>query len=133
MLFERWGEIVCAQGNELAVRDLSNGSEWTFKQLADAAERREIGSEFAFPQGHSIEFILDVLAAWRSGRVVCPLELGQAPPEVARPPSPVVHLKTTSASTGPPRLVAFRASQLAADAENIAATMGLRPDWPNAA
>ncbi len=30
-----------------------------------------------------------------------------------------------------PRAVAFTAEQLAADAENIVATMGLRPDWPN--
>jgi acyl-CoA synthetase (AMP-forming)/AMP-acid ligase II len=28
-------------------------------------------------------------------------------------------------------MVAFTAKQLAADAENIVATMGLRPDWPN--
>ena len=30
-----------------------------------------------------------------------------------------------------PRAVAFTGEQLAADAENIVATMGLRPDWPN--
>jgi acyl-CoA synthetase (AMP-forming)/AMP-acid ligase II len=30
-----------------------------------------------------------------------------------------------------PRLVAFTAPQLIADARNIVATMGLRPDWPN--
>jgi acyl-coenzyme A synthetase/AMP-(fatty) acid ligase len=42
-------------------------------------------------------------------------------------------LKTTSATTGAPRFVAFTAEQLAADAENIVATMGLRPDWPNVA
>jgi acyl-CoA synthetase (AMP-forming)/AMP-acid ligase II len=130
MLFERWGEIVRARGDELAVRDLS-GCDWTFKQLAEAVGRREMASEFAFPQGHSVEFILDVLAAWRDGQVVCPLEAGQAPPQVRRPPSRIVHLKTTSASTGPSRLVAFKASQLAADAENILATMGLKRDWPN--
>jgi acyl-coenzyme A synthetase/AMP-(fatty) acid ligase len=47
------------------------------------------------------------------------------------PPAPCCHLKTTSATTGQPRQIAFRAEQLAADAENIVATMGLRPDWPN--
>ena len=44
---------------------------------------------------------------------------------------PCCHLKTTPASTGVPRAVAFTEEQLAADAENIVTTMGLRPDWPN--
>jgi acyl-coenzyme A synthetase/AMP-(fatty) acid ligase len=65
------------------------------------------------------------------GQVVCPLEPGQPAPAVPAPPPEVVHLKTTSATTGTPRLVAFTAAQLAADAENIVPTMGLRPDWPN--
>src|SRR5204863_4900590 len=34
-------------------------------------------------------------------------------------------------TTGVPRLVAFTAPQLMADAGNIVQTMGLRPDWPN--
>jgi len=45
----------------------------------------------------------------------------------------VVHLKTTSATTGAPRLVAFTAEQLMADAQNIVDTMGLNRDWPNLA
>jgi acyl-coenzyme A synthetase/AMP-(fatty) acid ligase len=45
----------------------------------------------------------------------------------------MVHLKLTSATTGTPRLVAFTAEQLAADADNIVRSMGLRPDWPNLA
>jgi acyl-coenzyme A synthetase/AMP-(fatty) acid ligase len=50
----------------------------------------------------------------------------------ALPPRlPGCHLKTTPASTGVPRAVCFTPEQLAADAENIVATMGLRPDWPN--
>jgi len=60
------------------------------------------------------------------------LESEQAPPEImGNLPSGIVHLKTTSASTGAPRLVAFTASQLMADARNIVSTMGLRPEWPN--
>jgi long-chain acyl-CoA synthetase len=46
-------------------------------------------------------------------------------------PGEIAHLKVTSGTTAAPRFVAFTASQLAADAENIVATMGLRPDWPN--
>jgi acyl-CoA synthetase (AMP-forming)/AMP-acid ligase II len=64
--------------------------------------------------------------------VVCPVESGQATPEFLQQlPNGIVHLKTTSATTGAPRMVAFTAEQLAADAENIVATMGLRADWPN--
>ena len=37
----------------------------------------------------------------------------------------------TSGTTATPRFVAFTASQLMADAENIVATMGLRADWSN--
>jgi long-chain acyl-CoA synthetase len=46
-------------------------------------------------------------------------------------PPEIVHLKMTSGTTATPRFVAFTAGQLMADAENIVATMGLRPDWPN--
>ena len=44
---------------------------------------------------------------------------------------PCRHLNITSATTGAPRTIAFTGEQLAADADNIVATMGLRPDWPN--
>jgi acyl-CoA synthetase (AMP-forming)/AMP-acid ligase II len=84
-----------------------------------------------FPQGNSPEFVLSVLAAWCSQKTVCPLEPGQAAPEFTGAPSSCVHFKITSATTGAARLVAFNADQLAADAENIVATMSLRPDWPN--
>jgi len=83
------------------------------------------------PQGNSPEFILAVLRAWREGKVVCPLDAHAQPLAVLPPPAPCCHLKTTPASTGVPRAVAFRPEQLLADAENIVATMGLRPDWPN--
>lgn len=63
--------------------------------------------------------------------MICPLENGQTPPVFAQLPSGCVHLKLTSASTGTARAVAFSPAQLVADAANIVATMGLRPDWPN--
>src|SRR5207245_5007299 len=53
------------------------------------------------------------------------------PAIIAYMPQGIVHLKTTSATTGTPRLVAFTAAQLMADAQNIVATMNLRPGWPN--
>jgi len=43
----------------------------------------------------------------------------------------IAHLKITSASSGAARLIAFTGEQLAADADNIVSTMGLRREWPN--
>lgn len=132
MLYERWRQVARERAEEFALRDVAIGKQWTFRQLATAGEAYALESGgMVHPQGHSVEFILQVLAAWRSGRGLCPLEPGQTPPEVAPPPAGCVHLKMTSASTGKPRLVAFRAEQLAADAAHLVATMGLRPDWPN--
>jgi len=112
---------------------MSVGRRWRFCDLAAEAERDEQNeSSVIFPAGGQADFILTILRAWRAGRVVCPLEPGQVPPAFAWDlPEDVVHLKTTSATTGAPRLVAFTASQLLADAQNILETMGLRPDWPN--
>jgi acyl-coenzyme A synthetase/AMP-(fatty) acid ligase len=116
----------------LALRDLASGRCWTFGELHAAGEAH-CGSdgEIIHPRGNSPEFLLTLLRAWRLGKVVCPLEPDQALPQVPRPRWPCVHLKFTSATTGAPRLVAFSAEQLAADAENIVTTMGLRTDWPN--
>jgi long-subunit acyl-CoA synthetase (AMP-forming) len=87
-----------------------------------------------FPGGGSADFVLDVLRAWRAGRVLCPLEAGQQTPKPHELPHPsIVHLKTTSATSGEARMVAFTAEQLAADADQIVTTMGLRREWPNLA
>jgi acyl-coenzyme A synthetase/AMP-(fatty) acid ligase len=63
--------------------------------------------------------------------VVCPLDTHQQPLSALPPPARFCHLKTTPASIGLPRYVAFTEAQLAADVDNIVAAMGLRPDWPN--
>src|SRR5271154_5586404 len=132
MLYERWRRIAGDRRNELALRDVASGRRWTFGELFVAGEKEKIGATGAvFPQGHSPEFILQLLAAWREKKIVCPLEPGQSPPEIFDVPKNCIHFKLTSATTGGARLVAFTAEQLAADAENIVATMGLRPDWPN--
>ena len=137
MLYERWRAVAAQRRDQLALRESASGQRWTFGELFTVAEAIRVGkNDFVFPQGHSAEFILAVLAAWRTGKTVCPLESGQSPPggtsvPASRRGSSLAHLKGTSATTGAARLVAFTAEQLAADAENIVATMGLRPDWPN--
>ena len=133
MLFERWSKIVRGNRKEIALSDLAGGKSWSFEEL-DAAVGKDspTTSRFCFPHDNSLEFVLAVVRGWRFGSVVCPLERDQTPLEIGdKLPPEIVHLKTTSASTGAPRLVAFTASQLMADAENIVRTMGLRPEWPN--
>ena len=132
MLYDAWQKVIQHRGDEVALRDLASGQSWTFAQMdREAQTPLPDKSVMVFPQGHSPDFIFTVLRAWRRGRVVCPLEAHHRPLTVPLPPPPCCHLKTTPATTGVPRAVAFTESQLIADVQNIVATMGLRPDWPN--
>ncbi|HYG33396.1 MAG TPA: class I adenylate-forming enzyme family protein, partial [Clostridia bacterium] len=133
MLYDRWLHVANSRPHQIALRDLASGRVWTFRELtAEAQSAASGGQPIAFPQGNSAEFVISVLRAWHSGQVICPLEPGQTPPRIlGNVPNGIAHLKTTSATTGVSRLVAFTAEQMMADAENIVATMGLRPDWPN--
>jgi long-chain acyl-CoA synthetase len=133
MLYDCWRRIASRRPDQIALLDLPAGRRLTFAQLAQAAESgSKAPGHFAFPQGGSFDFVLAVLRAWRDGQVVCPVEAGQPRPEIPGDlPPGIIHLKTTSATTGNPRLVAFQAAQLRADADNIVATMRLRPEWPN--
>ncbi len=134
MLYDLWRQAASAQPAGLALWDFKRRERWTFCQLAELVERDEPSSRLvAFPQGTSADFVISVLRAWRAGQVTCPLESGQSSPTVSNLPKGIVHLKTTSATTGAARLVGLTASQLIADCDNIISTMGLRPDWPNVA
>jgi long-chain acyl-CoA synthetase len=132
MLYERWQKTVRERRHEIALYDLTSARNWTFDELSRAAETPwPAAGATVYPQGHSAEFILTVLRGWRGNALVFPLDTEPPHPAVPAPPPPCCHLKTTSATTSAPRTIAFTAEQLAADADNIVATMGLRPDWPN--
>ena len=135
MLYNSWRKIAGVRPRATALWELAAGRCWTFAELAEAAEADSVrAGEVAFARGLSAEFVIQVLRGWRCGAAVCPLDIEQAIPRLPQPLSrEIAHLKTTSATTGNRRLVAFTAAQLAADAVNIVATMGLRPDWPNLA
>jgi long-chain acyl-CoA synthetase len=132
MLYERWRKMARERRDDLALHDLASGQRWTFGQLLAAGDTGTAPErDIVCPQGHSPAFIFSLLAAWREGKVVCPLDSGQTMPEAPAPPPGCVHLKWTSATTGAARLIAFTAEQLAADAAQIVSAMDLRPDWPN--
>jgi long-chain acyl-CoA synthetase len=132
MLYECWRKISAERRNEIALRDFASRQCWTFARLFSEGESHKAGTgKIIFPAGHSPEFIFDLLAAWRENKTVCPLEAGQSPPEILPPPKNCIHLKSTSATGGTARFVAFTAEQLMADSENIVTTMGLRADWLN--
>ncbi|HSH14781.1 MAG TPA: hypothetical protein VLD18_02030, partial [Verrucomicrobiae bacterium] len=98
MLYERWRQVADSRRDEMALHDLRDGRRWTFGQLADSPPLPH-DAPVCFPQGIRAGFILQVLAAWKSGRVVCPLEIGQTVPELAKLPSGIAHVKSTSATT----------------------------------
>jgi acyl-CoA synthetase (AMP-forming)/AMP-acid ligase II len=131
-LYERWLATAQTRRDELALHDIASGSRWTFGQLRAAGEVQATDSSVvATAQGHSPEFIFSVVAAWRVGKTLCPLESDQARGTFPDVPKNCAHLKWTSGTAEAARLVAFTGEQLAADADHIVPTMGLRADWPN--
>jgi acyl-coenzyme A synthetase/AMP-(fatty) acid ligase len=131
MLDAFWRDVVSRSPNTPAVHLAGSGESWTFAQLADAADASSATSPISFPSGHGIAFLLEILRAWKACIPVCPLEPGQSPPAFPAPPPDIAHLKLTSGTTGSPRLIAFTAAQLAADARHIVDTMKLHPEQPN--
>ena len=133
MLYEQWRNVCESRRGQLALVELASGRRWSFAELASEGEQLAVAGGPVCPQGNNAGFIIQTLAAWRERRVLCPLETGQTAPRVHAAPSGCRHLKITSATSGPPKLIAFTEAQLAADARNIVSTMGLSEEWPNLA
>ncbi len=106
---------------------------WTFTELDRWAGDAEPAEDpIAVVSATGAEFIRALLAAWRGGRVVCPLEPGLPAPSSAAPlPAGCAHLKRACLETGEPAWIAFSAEQLRIDARNIVEVMGLDPAHPN--
>src|SRR5687767_7611417 len=119
MLYERWRQIAREHATELAVWDVTANERITFGELERSVEDTIApGGTVLWPQGHGPEFVRMVLLGWKHGRVVFPLESDQPRPPIGALPEGCAHLKMTSATTGPPRLIVFREEQLFADARN---------------
>ncbi len=137
-LYQRWLETCAAHQRTLAVRDIVAGRQWSFGDLAAAVAalpRLEPGSfVVATPEQGMVAMILKTLQAWRDAAVLMPLEsAAETPAEWPEVPAGIVHVKTTSGSSGQPRRVLFSAAQLAADHDQIRAGMRLSNDAPNLA
>ena len=131
-LQQRWLEVVRAHADRPAVRLAAEGRVLTFAELHAAAAARPPAGTEVWAAGKGLPFLLEVLRAWRDDAVLRPVDAGSgASPSAVPWPEPVCHVKQTSGSTGTPREVMFTAAQLAADADQIVQTMGLRPDCPN--
>lgn len=132
LLLDRWHRVLERHAVARALTVPATGESWTFAALDAAARNLELPDEgLVFAQGTGSQFVLRVLKAWQQGRALCPLENGQTIPNVPPLPEKIAHLKTTSATSGAAKFAMFRAEQLAGDADNIVATMGLRETWPN--
>lgn len=136
-LLAAWERVRDAAADRVAVEEVQTGRRWRFAELDAAAGALTAGEgeEWRLPGGFSVAIIWETLRAWRDGVALCPLERPDRDrtllPHGAELPVGTCHVKLTSGSTGGPRLVAFSADALAADARKIVATMGLRPEWPN--
>ncbi len=137
MLYERWHAQSSRRRKDMALREFASGRRCTLGEFFDAGAARPAAVGNVVPAtGSSADFILDILAAWREGQTACPLEPGQILPDFLPPANCVpncVHFESPhSATGGTPQLRSLsQPEQLAADADNIVATMGLREDWPN--
>lgn len=130
-LYQQWQTVARTHQGEIAVEDTLAGKSWTFQQLAHWAEQLPAAVPCSAASGRGMDFLAAVLSAWRDDRPVLPLDESSPCPASGHIPGGIAHIKTTSGSTGSPRLVFLTADQLAADAAHIVSTMGLRREWPN--
>jgi len=132
MLYEQWLRTLDSHADRLALYDRAGGRTWSFSDLHRETLSAPSGaSRIVYPSGRDAGFVLEVLRGWRAGRVVCPLESGQQAPVSTKDVDRFAHLKLTSSTTGPARMIGLSGDQMAADAGQIVATMGLHEDSPN--
>ena len=137
-LYEQWLETCAKNRDDWAIREEASSRVWSFAMIEEALRtlpNLEPGRcVAAVAREGVVPFVLKTLQAWRDGAVLMPLE--RAEPEVVAAlstPAGVVHVKTTSGSTGEARRVFFEAGHLAADCAQIQESMALEKKTPNLA
>lgn len=131
MLYQQWLRTLESHTDRPALYDRAGGRVWSFSDLQRELLLAPAAPRIVHPSGRDARFVIDVLRGWRTGSVVCPLEPGQEAPVAAEKAEGFSHLKLTSSTTGPARMIGLLGAQMAADAEQIVATMGLHEDSPN--
>ena len=136
MLFDLWQSTARRLRDHDALVDVIAGKRITFGELD-----RLVSLEPRLARGDVVSasaadglaaFVVQTIRAWRDGAVFCPYETRLPNVELLRNlPAGIVHVKSTSGSTGDARFVLFREEQLHADFINISATMGFDPRRPN--
>ena len=161
-ILSRWREVLSSRKGEAAIFAPDGTVLRTFSLIEEEARRWEaqlgrgdLPGAVCLQIGNRVEWPAIVIATWRSGRTLLPLELdvsadrrrrieqfcgadlrvvpSDAGLETAQREDlePLVNsgadmLKVTSGTTSEPRAISFSAGQLLADYENICKTMGLR-------
>ena len=131
MLYQQWLRTLESHTDRPALYDRAGGRVWSFSDLQRELLLAPVAPRIVHPSGRDARFVIEVLRGWRTGSVVCPLEPGQEAPVAAEKAEGFSHLKLTSSTTGPARMIGLSGAQMAADAEQIVATMGLHEDSPN--
>ena len=162
----RWEQVASARGREPAIFAPDGSVLRTFASVEEEARRwterlsASNGGAVCLQAGNCAAWPALLLAAWRTGRPVLPIE-GEVPAdhrrrleqlcgvglllvrreqelELVRAPCPPGAanvqghlLKVTSGTTAEPRVIRFSAAQLLADCDNICDTMGLGADDRN--
>lgn len=131
-LYSRWREVAARRGHAIAVREFPSRRAWTFADLERAGEDADPSPHVLQTSRSGMEFLIDVLRAWRDEAVLVPDEMGGTFHfDASALPGGVCHVKVTSGSTGNRQGVMLDADALAADAHQVIATMGLREDLAN--
>ena len=140
MLLPRWHNTLARHGDAIAIHDGGKGVR--FAELDAALGRLPTARAPVIATGAPREILLATLRGWRDRQPVVPVERADAAlpdlglitdaPNTHRAGG-VAHIKPTPGNDGRPRGVWFTAGQIAADADRIAAAMGLDPRIPNLA
>lgn len=126
-LYKRWRKTLDTFNSSTALIDLRSDEELTFSELNSLLQKKPSAEVPLVSNSQGVDFIIEVLRAWRDGVPFIPLEYSSktAKETFAGIPPYAAHVKHTSGTTGDPRLVLFTENQLEADADQIAESMQL--------
>jgi acyl-coenzyme A synthetase/AMP-(fatty) acid ligase len=134
MLYPRWLEISRRYAAETAVYDGASGELIRFENLAERAAALPPATEPVIARSGDLEFILQILRAWRDDQPVVPVERDTPDPGLpGEVPQGIVLVKHTPGATGIPRGIHFTADQLIAEAARLVPSMEMSRDRPNLA